>query len=57
MPVRRSGPSTASAKNRQRNTHVGVYSTPVKCALRLLEPRSTLRRVYTTPRGVTQHCS
>ena len=27
--------------------------TPVKCALRILDPRSTLRRVYTTPRGVT----
>ena len=27
--------------------------TPVKCAWRILNPRSTLRRVYTTPRGVT----
>ena len=54
MPVRRSRPSTASEKNRQRNTHLGVYSTPVKCASEdMISPRSTLRRVYTTPRGVT----
>ena len=46
-----SRPTTALTVNRQRNTHAGEYSTPVKCALRILDPRSTLRRVYTTPRG------
>ena len=36
------------------NTHAGEYSTPVKCASEdMVSPRSTLRRVYTTPRGVT----
>ena len=36
------------------NTHAGEYSTPVKCAYEdMVRPRSTLRRVYTTPRGVT----
>ena len=41
----------SQAENRQINTHAGVYRYTVKCALRLHEPRSTLRRVYTTPRG------
>ena len=40
-------------KNKQRNNHVGEYKDAVKCALRIPDPRSTLRRVYTTPRGVT----
>ena len=36
------------------NTHAGEYSTPVKCASEdMISPRSTLRRVYTTPRGAT----
>ena len=36
------------------NTHAGEYSIPVKCASEdMVRPRSTLRRVYTTPRGVT----
>ena len=36
------------------NTHAGEYSTPVKCASEdIISPRSTLRRVYTTPRGAT----
>ena len=31
-----------------------MHSTPVKCAFEgTKRPRSTLRRVYTTPRGVT----
>ena len=47
-----SRPTTALTVNRQRNTHVGVYITPVKCASEdMVSPRSTLRRVYTTPRG------
>ena len=50
-----SRPSTAQAKRTDRvNTHAGEYSTPVKCACEdMVSPRSTLRRVYTTPRGVT----
>jgi len=40
-------------KNKQRNNHAEAYRYTVKCALRILDPRSTLRRVYTTPRGVT----
>ena len=36
------------------NIHAGEYSTPVKCASEdMISPRSTLRRVYTTPRGIT----
>ena len=46
-----SRPSTALVVNRQSKPHVGEYSTPVKCALRMHNPRSTLRRVYITPRG------
>jgi len=41
-------------ENRQRNNHVEVYRYTVKCASEdMVSPRSTLRRVYTTPRGVT----
>ena len=41
-------------KQNRVNTHVEVYKTPVKCASEdMVSPRSTLRRVYTTPRGVT----
>ena len=54
LPVRCSGLPQPFGINRQRNTHVGVYSTPVKCASEdMVSPRSTLRRVYATPRGVT----
>ena len=36
------------------NTHDGVYRYTVKCASEdITSPRSTLRRVYATPRGVT----
>ena len=38
-------------KNKQSKHPRWSIQTPVKCALRLHEPRSTLRRVYTTPRG------
>ena len=39
-------------ENRQRNNHVEVYRYTVKCASEdMVSPRSTLRRVYTTPRG------
>ena len=49
-----SRPSTALTVNRQRNNHVEVYRYTVKCASEdLVSPRSTLRRVYTTPRGAT----
>ena len=56
LPVHRSWPSTAFAeKQTEKHPRWSIW-TPVKCALRIPDPRSTLRRVYTTPRGVTQHC-
>ena len=54
LPVRLSRPTTALAINRQRNTHVGVYSTPVKCALKVTRTLAAhYGAVYDTPRGVT----
>lgn len=55
LPVPLFWPTTAnSKKNKQRNIHVEVYRYTVKCASEdMVSPRSTLRRVYTTPRGVT----
>ena len=42
------------ARNRQSKHPRGEYSTLVKCAYEdIISPRSTLRRVYTTPRGIT----
>ena len=41
-------------KEQQSKSHAGEYSTPVKCASEdMVSPRSTLRRVYTTPRDDT----
>ncbi len=44
-------PTTAKLKTDKVNTHAGVYRYTVKCALRLHEPRSTLRSLIYTPRG------
>ena len=41
-------------ENRQRNTHAEVYRCTVKCACEDMDsPRSTLRSLIYTPRGVT----
>ena len=44
--------STTHAINRQRNTHVGVYDTSVKCAWRYLYPQHTTESIYYTLRGI-----
>ena len=42
-------PTTAKLKNRQRNTHMGVYLYTVKCAVRILDPQHTTESIYYTP--------
>ena len=44
--------STTHAINRQRNTHVGVYDTSVKCAWRYSYPQHTTESIYNTLRGI-----
>ena len=48
-----SRPTTALQKEQTEKQPRWSIQTPVKCALRILDPRSTLRRAYTTLRGVT----
>ena len=53
LPVRCSRPTTALQKEQTEKQPRWSIQTTVKCALRIPDPRSTLRRVYTTLHGVT----
>ena len=52
LPVYRSWPSTAFAEKQVEKHPRGSILYTVKCASEVMvSPRSTLRRVYATPRG------
>ena len=52
LPVRRSRPTTAHSRKQPEKHPRGSILYTVKCASEdMVSPRSTLRRVYATPRG------